>query len=98
MCTNTELQTQIKKIEKKTDGNCKLLEDHGKTLEQISQKIDDWTPYIQKELQRSSAYQIVADDLKSKGVTWQFWLGLIALVLTLVAATFALAEKFHWVK
>ena len=98
MCTNTELQKQIEVVRKKTDGNCKLLEDHGTKLDEISDKIDTWTPYIQKELKRSNAYQIVADDLKSKGLGWKFWLGFLAIILSVVATILVISEKIHLIR
>ena len=94
----TELEKQVSEVTRITNHNCKLLDEHGKSLAKIEQKIDAWTPYIQKELQRSSAYQIVADDLKSKGVTYKFWLTLIAVILGLMATTFVVLEKLHLIR
>lgn len=86
MCTNTELQDQIVALAKQNADEHKI----------IVKTLDAWTPLMtnyEKELTRSKAYKLVADDLRDKGADWKFWVGLLAAVLTVLSAIFVLAEK-----
>lgn len=105
MCTNTELQEQIEVIHLKTDQNCKDISEinitHGAKLDAITQQLLEWTPYIQqsqKEIKRADAYKLVADDLRSKGAGWKFWLTLGVSLLTLVSLLLIIFERFLKVK
>ena len=66
-------------------------------IKDIKNTLESWTPFIKSyktEMERANAYKIVAEDLKSKGVGWKFWLGLVIAVLTLMSLVFVLIDKF----
>lgn len=86
MCSNAELQEQITALAKQNA-------DEHKAITVVLQKWDPLMACYEKELTRARAYKVVADDLKTKGNNWKFWLGLIAVALTIVASIFLLAEK-----
>ena len=85
MCTMTELQDQITALSKQNADEHKA----------ITKVLEAWTPLMecyQKEVTRAKAYSLVAADLKTKGNNWKFWLGLAALVFTVLGGVFWLAE------
>lgn len=64
-------------------------------IRSVKSVLEGWTPFIEnyeKEMKRANAYKIVAEDLKSKGVNWKFWLGLLALIFTVLGGIFWLVE------
>jgi hypothetical protein len=86
MCSNQELQDQIVKLSK----------DNNKAHREITAVLTAWTPLIHSyelEVTRSKAYQLVSDDLRSKGANWKFWLALISVILGILSAIFFLAES-----
>lgn len=88
-----DFKTLDKKLDLNSDDNKKVhIEIAG-----IKRTLDSWTPFIQnyeKEMKRANAYKIVSDDLKSKGVSWKFWLGVIAVALTVISGIFYLIDRF----
>jgi hypothetical protein len=86
MCSNQELQDQIIKLSK----------DNNKAHKEITAVLTAWTPLIRNyeaECSRARAYKLVAEDLKTKGASWKFWLALVSVILGILSAIFFLAER-----
>lgn len=85
----------FKTLDKKLDENSSDNKRVHLEIKEIKRTLDSWTPFIsnyQKEMKRADAYALVAADLRTKGVNWKFWLGLIAVMLTVVSTVFYLVE------
>lgn len=97
----SKLELKIKGLENKIDTVSKDVCGVKEDVRGISDTLKTWQPYMEsyeKELDRSKAYQLVANDLKSKGVSGRFWLTLVSVFIGLIATILVILERLHILK
>lgn len=95
MCTNEELQIQIKDLQDVTAKQCDDITALHASQQRIETTLNDWTPYIKKGMKKAQAYEFIGNDWKGKATTFAIYAGAISVLVAIIAGLMTILEKIN---